>query len=58
MKAMTLVQENMLNKVREEIDVMRNQLDWVMYRSEGLTEKEYKRIREAYEYLCKVNDKI
>ena len=55
---MTLVQENMLNKVREEIDVMRNQLDWVMYRSEGLTEKEYKRIREAYEYLCKVNDKI
>ena len=55
---MTIVQENMLNKVREEIDVMRNQLEWVMYRSENLTEKEYKRIREAYDLICKANDKI
>ncbi len=55
---MTLVQENMLNKVREGIDTIRNQLDWVMYRSEPLSDREFKRIREAYEYLCKVNDKL
>ena len=55
---MTSVQENMLNRIREEIDVMRNQLEWVIYRSEVLTEKEYKRIREACDLICKANDKI
>jgi hypothetical protein len=50
---MTPVQENMLNKVREEIQVMRNQLDWVMYRSEPLSNKEFNKIREAYDLVCK-----
>ena len=55
---MTPVQENMLNKVREGIDTMRNQLDWVMYRSEPLSDKEFKRIRKAYDLICKANDKL
>ena len=48
----------MLNKVREEIETMRNQLDWVMYRSEPLPDKEFKKIREAYDLICQANDKL
>lgn len=55
---MTPVQENILNKVREEIETMREQLDWVMYRSEPLTDREFKKIRKAYDLVCKANDNL
>lgn len=55
---MTPVQQNMLNKVCEEIETIRFQLDWVMYRSEPLPDREFKKIREAYDFVCQANDKL
>ena len=55
---MTLEQERVLNKVREEIKGMRIQLDWVMYYSDSLPEKEFKKIRDAYDLICKANDSL
>ena len=55
---MTPKQEIMLNKVRILITDTRNILDDMMYRFDPLTDMEFSRIREAYDLICKANDKL
>ena len=55
---MTRVQENEVRKVRDRIKEIRNILDAVMYYSEPLSEKEFKKIRGAYDLICKANDTL
>ena len=55
---MTARQEAMLNKVRTLIVSTRVILDDIMYRSDPLDDAEFSRIREAYDLICKANDKL
>lgn len=55
---MTRTQENEIRKVRERIQEIRNILDAVMYYGEPLSEKEFGKIRTAYDLICKANDKL
>lgn len=55
---MTAQQERELRIVRERISEIRNILDGVMYYSDPITEEERKKIREAYDLICKANDKL
>ena len=55
---MTRIQENEIRKVRERIQEIRNILDAVMYYSEPLYEKDFGKIRGAYDLICKANDKL
>ena len=53
---MTPRQEIMLIKVEALIADARSVLDDVMYRSDPLPDKEFKKIREAYDLICSAND--
>lgn len=58
---MTTEQSIIIDKVHKEIRTIRQMLDDVMYRVEWidkLTENERKRVREAYDLICKANDKL
>ena len=55
---MTPRQEIMLNRARALIEDARSVLDDVMYRSDPLSEKEFSKVREAYDLICKANDKL
>lgn len=55
---MTERQEHILRKVQEGIDHIRNMMDDVLYRTDPLKSDEQKRIREAYDFICKANDKL
>lgn len=55
---MTVSQENYLSIVRKSIRDIRRILDGVMYGSEPVTDDEFKRIRECYDFICKANDKL
>ena len=48
----------MLGKVRSLISDTRVVLDDIMYRSDPLPQEEFFKIREAYDLICKANDKI
>ena len=55
---MTPRQKNAINAAREKIKEIRVLLDGVMYYTDPLTDSEFKRIREAYDLICKANDKL
>lgn len=53
---MTARQKYIMTKVEEKIRELRVMLDDVMYRTDKLSEEEYKRIREAYDHICEAAD--
>lgn len=55
---MTISQEKQIQDVRNKIKDIRTILDNVMYGAPYITESEYKPIREAYDLICKANDKL
>ena len=57
---MTIEQERGIRKAVEGIKEVRGILDGVMYGKDRdeLTEKEFSKIREAYDLICKANDKL
>ena len=55
---MTPRQEIMLNRVKALISDTRDVLDDIMYRSDSLPQSEFSKIREAYDLICKANDKL
>ena len=55
---MTNRQERALQTVRAKIRDIRGLLDGVMYYSDPLTDDEFKKVREAYDLVCKANDKL
>lgn len=55
---MTISQEKQIQDVRNKIKEIRTILDDVMYGSPYISEIEYKPIREAYDLICKANDKL
>ena len=55
---MTARQEDALNKEREKISEIRELLDGVMYYSDPLTDKEFEKIRAAYDAVCSANDRL
>ena len=56
---MTQMQEYIINKAKEKINELRNMLDDVMYHTTPqLSDKEYHKIREAYDNICEANDKL
>lgn len=55
---MTYEQEQSISRARQKIGEIRTILDGVMYYSGVLPEKEFKRIREGYDLICKANDKL
>ena len=55
---MTPRQEIMVSRVRALIADTRNILDDIMYRSDPLDDKTFFKIREAYDLICKANDKL
>ena len=55
---MTTRQEMALSQARVKISEIRQLLDDVMYYSDPLTEGEFKKVREAYDFICKANDKL
>lgn len=55
---MTSRQQYIMTKVQEKIHELRVMLDDVMYRSDPLSDNEYKKIREGYDLICQANDKL
>ena len=55
---MTIRQMNAVEKTRGLIREIRELLDGVMYYSDPLTDDEFKKVREAYDLVCKANDKL
>lgn len=55
---MTINQINAIEQARGKIREIRELLDGVMYYSEPITKEEYKRVREAYDLVCKANDAL
>jgi len=56
---MTSRQAFILNKAREKITELRNMLDDVMYHTTPqLSDKEFHKVREAYDNICAANDKL
>ena len=55
---MTDRQQYILRKAKENISELRNKLDDIMYRTDLLPDNEYKKIREAYDLICKANDML
>ena len=55
---MTPRQEIMLSKARALIADTRSVLDGVMYYSDPLPDTEFSKVREAYDLICKANDKL
>ena len=55
---MTPRQEIMLSRVKALIADTRSVLDDIMYRSDPLSDDEYNKIRDAYDFICNANDKL
>jgi hypothetical protein len=55
---MTTEQEHKLQQVRNHIGTIRTLLDDVMYRMDGLSEKEFAKVRKCYDSVCAANDAI
>ena len=55
---MTPRQEIILQKAAERMNITRVMLDDVMYRTDGVTDKELDKLREAYNHLCEAIDLI
>lgn len=56
---MTAIQERGIIKVQEKISEIRTILDGLMYGQEvPVSDKEYERIKKAYDLICKVNDAL
>ncbi len=55
---MTPRQEIMHNRAVALLSDARDILDDIMYRSDPLTDGEFGKIREAYDLICKANDKL
>ena len=55
---MTTRQENALSYVRDKLREVRKLLDGVMYHSDLLSEKEFEKVRAAYDSVCRVSDQI
>lgn len=54
---MTQNQKNKIHEVIENIIEIRQKLDEVMY-NEPISDMEYGRLRECYDMICEVNDKL
>lgn len=54
---MTQQQKNKIREVIENIIEIRQKLDEVMY-NEPVSDIEYCRLRECYDMICEVNDKL
>lgn len=55
---MTPKQVSFVNEAIKCIKQTREWLDMAMYFSGKMPEEEFKRIREAYDLVCKANDKL
>ena len=55
---MTQLHEQILTKVKRQLDDVRSNLDAVMYYTDPLPDNEFKRIREGYDKICEAIDKI
>ena len=55
---MTVRQINAVEQARGKIREIRELLDGVMYSSDPLTDAEFKKVREAYDLVCKANDRL
>lgn len=55
---MTSRQEYILSKAKEKIQELRSLLDDVMYRTDPLSDSEHNKVWEAYDLICKANDKL
>lgn len=55
---MTVRQEIELMTVRRKLGEIRDSLNWVMYKSDNLSEKDFNKVREAYGLICKANDNL
>ena len=56
---MTSKQVDCVRNAIKSIQTARKWLDIAMYYSgEEMPENEFKKVREAYDYLCKANDKL
>lgn len=55
----TAIQANILHDVHADIAKIRNDLDFLMYNPNfKVEEKEFSKLREAYDLICKANDKL
>lgn len=55
---MTPRQKYIMEKAKEQFDGLRALLDDVMYRTDDLPDKEFNKIRSAYNDLCAIYDKL
>ncbi len=55
---MTNQQIALILEAQRKIEDLRGILDCVMYYSEPLSKNEYEKVREAYDLICKANDKL
>lgn len=56
---MTPSQENVIFSVRRKINEIRGNLDALMYGQDiPISEHEFQKVREAYDLICKANDKL
>ena len=55
---MTYEQEMAISMARQGISSAREMLDFVMYYSDPISDAEHEKLREAYDLLCKANDKL
>ena len=56
---MTSKQVDCVRNAIKSIQTARKWLDMAMYYSgDTMPENEFKKVREAYDYLCKANDKL
>lgn len=55
---MTHRQKQILYSAKNKIAEVRQWLDDIMYRTDPLDDEEFKKIRDAYDLICKANDKL
>lgn len=55
---MTTSQRSQIGKAIERLNAIRQLLDGVMYYSEPITDEEHGKVRECYDGLCEVTDKL
>lgn len=55
---MTHEQQYEVGRVRGMIEGCRSILDELMYGNDPVNDEEYEQLREAYDLLCKANDKL
>ena len=55
---MTPRQSYIMSKVKEKLNDLRFLLDDVMYRTDDLSDDEFKKLRSAYDDICSINDRL